>query len=187
MTLLVVSRNLHLPYAQDWNLNIQRSFGEDWLFQVGYVGTTGVRLPRFIEGNPAVFVPGVDTTSPGCAPQTAVSDLHRKQCESAAPLFWMHLGASPPTIASTVRSARSPASQTPATTPWKPACANDSVTGFPSSRPTPGRIPSMTFLRSTLPALRRSPSREKMIWRRIRSILRRSAAGPCSIPAIASC
>jgi len=60
MTLLVTARNLHLPYAQDWNLNIQRSFGADWLFQVGYVGTTGVRLPRFIEGNPAVFVPGVD-------------------------------------------------------------------------------------------------------------------------------
>jgi len=68
MTLLVVSRNLHLPYAQDWNLNIQRSFGADWLFQVGYVGTTGVRLPRFIEGNPAVYVPGVDTNSPGCSP-----------------------------------------------------------------------------------------------------------------------
>jgi hypothetical protein len=66
MTLLVVSRNLHLPYAQDWNLNIQRSFGEDWLLQVGYVGTTGVRLPRFIEGDPAVYIPGVDTTSPGC-------------------------------------------------------------------------------------------------------------------------
>jgi len=31
------------------------------------VGTTGVRLPRFIEGNPAVFVPGFDTTSPGCS------------------------------------------------------------------------------------------------------------------------
>jgi hypothetical protein len=67
MTLLVVSRNLHLPYAQDWNLNIQRSFGQDWLLQVGYVGTTGVRLPRFIEGNPAVYIPGVDTTSPGCS------------------------------------------------------------------------------------------------------------------------
>jgi len=67
MTLLVVSRNLHLPYAQDWNLNIQRSFGTSWLLQVGYVGTTGVRLPRFIEGNPAVYVPGVDTTSPGCS------------------------------------------------------------------------------------------------------------------------
>jgi len=60
MTLLVVSRNLHLPYAQDWNLNVQRSFGVDWLFQIGYVGTNGVRLPRFIEGNPAVFVPGLD-------------------------------------------------------------------------------------------------------------------------------
>ncbi|MFZ0199539.1 MAG: TonB-dependent receptor [Candidatus Sulfotelmatobacter sp.] len=67
MTLLVVARNLHLPYAQDWNLNIQRSFAEDWLFQIGYVGTTGVRLPRFIEGNPAVFVPGVDTSSAGCS------------------------------------------------------------------------------------------------------------------------
>jgi outer membrane receptor protein involved in Fe transport len=62
MTLLVLSRNLHLPYAQDWNLNIQRSFGADWLFQAAYVGTTGVRLPRFIEGNPAVFVPGLDSS-----------------------------------------------------------------------------------------------------------------------------
>jgi outer membrane receptor protein involved in Fe transport len=68
MTLLVVARNLHLPYTQDWNLNIQRSFGADWLFQLGYVGTTGVRLPRFIEGNPPAFIPGADTTSQGCAP-----------------------------------------------------------------------------------------------------------------------
>ncbi len=67
MTLLVVARNLHLPYAQDWNLNIQQSLGQDWLLQIGYVGTTGVRLPRFIEGNPPVFVPGVDTTSTGCS------------------------------------------------------------------------------------------------------------------------
>src|ERR1700728_1652630 len=67
MTLLVVARNLRLPYAQDWNQNVQRSFGQDWLFQVGYVGTTGVRLPRFIEGNPPVFVPGFTTTGPGCS------------------------------------------------------------------------------------------------------------------------
>lgn len=62
MTLLVVTPNLHLPYAQDWNLNIQRSFGENWLLQVGYVGTTGVHLPRFIEGDPAAFIPGVDSS-----------------------------------------------------------------------------------------------------------------------------
>jgi hypothetical protein len=69
MTLLVVARNLHLPYAQDWNLNIQRSFGADWLFQVGYVGTTGVRLPRFIEGDPPVFIPGMSNSAAFCAPQ----------------------------------------------------------------------------------------------------------------------
>ena len=72
MTLLVTARNLHLPYAQDWNLNIQQSLGQDWLFQIGYVGTTGVRLPRFIEGDPAVFVPGAVTNDPsaGCTPTT---------------------------------------------------------------------------------------------------------------------
>src|SRR6202522_3821925 len=68
MTLLVVARNLHLPYAQDWNLHVQRSVGADWLLQIGYVGTTGVRLPRFIEGNPPVFIPGAVTTGPGCTP-----------------------------------------------------------------------------------------------------------------------
>ena len=68
MTLLVDARNLHLPYAQDWNLNVQHAFGADWLLQLGYVGTTGVHLPRFIEGDPPVFIPGLDTTSPGCGP-----------------------------------------------------------------------------------------------------------------------
>ena len=62
MTLLAVSPQLRLPYAQDWNLNIQRSFGADWLFEIGYVGTTGVKLPRFIEANPAVYYPGFDSS-----------------------------------------------------------------------------------------------------------------------------
>jgi outer membrane receptor protein involved in Fe transport len=72
MTLLVVARNMHLPYAQDWNLNIQHSFGADWLAQIGYVGTTGVKLPRFIEGDPPVFVPGAVTNDPsaGCTVAT---------------------------------------------------------------------------------------------------------------------
>jgi outer membrane receptor protein involved in Fe transport len=68
MTLLVVTPNLHLPYAQDWNLNIQRSLGENWIAQIGYVGTTGVRLPRFIEGNPTVFIPGMSNSAAFCAP-----------------------------------------------------------------------------------------------------------------------
>src|SRR5438105_311238 len=58
LTNLTLSPKLPLPYSQDWDLNIQRSFGADILFEIGYVGTKGTHLPRFIEGNPAVFIPG---------------------------------------------------------------------------------------------------------------------------------
>ncbi|MBV9343257.1 MAG: TonB-dependent receptor, partial [Acidobacteria bacterium] len=60
LTNLTVTPNLPLPYTQDWDLNIQRSFGSDVLLEVGYVGTKGTKLPRFIEGNPAIYVPGFD-------------------------------------------------------------------------------------------------------------------------------
>lgn len=55
MTLLTLDPKLRLPYAQDWNLNIEHAFGSDWLLQVGYIGTKGTRLPRFIEANPTVY------------------------------------------------------------------------------------------------------------------------------------
>jgi Carboxypeptidase regulatory-like domain/TonB dependent receptor len=58
MTLLVLNKDLKLPYAQDWNVNIQRAFGNDWLLEAGYIGTKGTHLPRFIEGNPTTFEPG---------------------------------------------------------------------------------------------------------------------------------
>lgn len=64
MTLLTLDKDLKLPYAQDWNLNLSRSFGNDWLAEIGYVGTKGTHLPRFIEGNPAIFIPG-ETDSNG--------------------------------------------------------------------------------------------------------------------------
>jgi len=84
MTLLVVSRNLRLPYAQDWNLNIQRSFGADWLFQIGYVGTTGVRLPRFIEGNPAIYKPGIDPNTN--RPYSTTSNVNQRRLYSGCTL-----------------------------------------------------------------------------------------------------
>lgn len=64
LTNLTLSPTLSLPYTQDWDLNVQRSFGADWLFELGYVGTKGTRLPRFIEANPAVFVPGMSDGQP---------------------------------------------------------------------------------------------------------------------------
>ena len=64
MTLLTVNKDLSLPYAQDWNLNVQRAFGNDWLLEVGYVGTKGTKLPRFIESNPTTFEPGDTPQTP---------------------------------------------------------------------------------------------------------------------------
>jgi hypothetical protein len=52
---------IRLPYAQDWNLTIERSFGKDWLLDVGYVGTKGTKLTRLVEADPAVYVPGDST------------------------------------------------------------------------------------------------------------------------------
>ncbi len=64
LTNLTLSPTLTLPYTQDWNLNLHRSFGTDWLFEIGYVGTKGTHLPRMIEANPAVFVPGTVNGQP---------------------------------------------------------------------------------------------------------------------------
>jgi len=64
LTNLTLSPTLTLPYTQDWDFNLQRSFGSDWLFEIGYVGTKGTHLPRFIEANPAVFVPGTANGQP---------------------------------------------------------------------------------------------------------------------------
>jgi len=79
MTLLVINRDLKLPYAQDWNLTVQHSFGQSWLFEIGYVGTKGVRLPRFIEGNPTKYIPG----------QSSVDNVNQRRlysgCTLAAP------------------------------------------------------------------------------------------------------
>ncbi len=61
MTNLTLAPNLSLPYAQDWDLNVQRSLGNDFLLEIGYVGTKGTKLPRFVEGNPTQFIPGEST------------------------------------------------------------------------------------------------------------------------------
>ncbi len=49
---------------RDWNFNVQRSFGNGWIAQLGYVGTKGTKLPRFIEVDPAVYVPGICGSGP---------------------------------------------------------------------------------------------------------------------------
>ena len=77
LTNLTLAANLPLPYAQDWDLNMQRSLGKNLLLEVGYVGTKGTKLPRFIEANPAIYIPGFDSlgdplSTPGNADQRRI-------------------------------------------------------------------------------------------------------------------
>ena len=46
------------PYAQQWNLSVQRSLAARYLVEVRYVGAKGTHLPRNVEANPAVYGPG---------------------------------------------------------------------------------------------------------------------------------
>lgn len=57
-TVLTVDQSMRPPYAQQWNLSIQRVVGRDYLLDLRYVGNKGTRLPRLVEGNPPVFGPG---------------------------------------------------------------------------------------------------------------------------------
>jgi hypothetical protein len=38
------SRNFHAPYAEQWNLTLQREVAKGWIAEIGYVGTHGVSL-----------------------------------------------------------------------------------------------------------------------------------------------
>jgi hypothetical protein len=58
MTVLTIDHHMRPTYAQNWNFSIQRSFLDDYLVEVQYVGTKGTRIVRFIESNPAVYGPG---------------------------------------------------------------------------------------------------------------------------------
>ena len=57
-TVVGTSKDNTPPYAQNWNLSIQRSLGSDYVLETRYVGTKGTKLPRNIEANPAIWGPG---------------------------------------------------------------------------------------------------------------------------------
>jgi hypothetical protein len=51
------------PYSQNWNLSIERTIATDYLLDVRYVGNKGTHLPRFIEANPSIYGPGVNSNN----------------------------------------------------------------------------------------------------------------------------
>lgn len=58
-TVLTVQSGMLPPYSQNWNLSIERVIAKSYLFDIRYIGTKGTHLPRFIEGNPTIYGPGV--------------------------------------------------------------------------------------------------------------------------------
>ena len=49
--------NFRTPYIQQYNLGVQREFAHSWMFEIGYVGSTGRKLTRLRSAN--------QTTGPG--------------------------------------------------------------------------------------------------------------------------
>ena len=53
--------DLSTPYGQQWSLQVQYELRPNWLLEVGYVGSNGVKLYSVQEANPAVVGPGANT------------------------------------------------------------------------------------------------------------------------------
>lgn len=62
-TLLTVDQLARPPYAQSWDISIERVLGRNYLLDVRYVGNKGTRLPRMIEADPSVYGPGVNANN----------------------------------------------------------------------------------------------------------------------------
>src|SRR3989475_5367340 len=57
-TYLNMPLHLKTPYANEWNLSIQKQIGTDWLVSGNYIGNSVIHLLYTNEGNPAVYLPG---------------------------------------------------------------------------------------------------------------------------------
>jgi hypothetical protein len=62
-TVLTVESGMKPPYSQNWNFVVERTIAKDYLLDFRYVGNKGTHLPRFIEANPSVFGPGVNSNN----------------------------------------------------------------------------------------------------------------------------
>ena len=51
------------PYADQWNVSVQRQLGASWMVSANYLSSRGHRLPVGDQINPAVFSPGATTAN----------------------------------------------------------------------------------------------------------------------------
>jgi hypothetical protein len=81
-TVVALDKEAQPPYAQNWNLSLQRELFTNYLVEARYVGSKGTHVPRNIEANPAVFGPGATAANAdrrriygNCPPIPAPCDL----------------------------------------------------------------------------------------------------------------
>jgi hypothetical protein len=55
--------DMPLPYADQWNVSLQRQLGASWMVSANYLGNRGHRLLLGDQLNPAVFLPGATTAN----------------------------------------------------------------------------------------------------------------------------
>ena len=71
--------NLSTPYAQHFNLILQREFGGTMLASIGYVGTKSTKLIRSRDINQAVFLPGLGSDGKPLSTSTNITDRRPTQ------------------------------------------------------------------------------------------------------------
>jgi hypothetical protein len=59
------SQPLDLPnsYTQQWNLSVQRQFGNDWSVDLSYLGNKATHIWADRQANPVLYIPGNSTTA----------------------------------------------------------------------------------------------------------------------------
>jgi len=73
VTLSSIERQANSPYAQQWNVNIQRELANDWLLEIGYAASKGNHIENRYDENYSPPAPGsldakrpyLSTTIPG--------------------------------------------------------------------------------------------------------------------------
>jgi len=71
--------NFHPTYENQWNLSVQRQFGNDWMVSVNYVGNSVIHMLSGENINPAVFL-GLGA----CTIQTAAGPVNYTTCSTVA-------------------------------------------------------------------------------------------------------